>query len=188
MALLPLRPADPFWCCALSWRTPPASPPSVCAFAAAAESILAAFLPLLCPSAPPPLPPSIVAPAASTPTITLPRCCLIAAIATTPDVPTTAAALLLPPVDPPAEANAYDVSAAPATALDATVPASAVVALGRYAARRSRRYRPPLPLTPQFAAPDNPAHASALGSRLLLTAPRSRLSLLPLPPLAPLRC
>ena len=94
----------------------------------------------------------------------------------------------LPPADPPAGADTDADSAALVIALDATVPTSAVVALGRYAAPRSQLPRPPLPLMPKFAAPDNPTHASALGLRPLLTTPHLRLSLLPLPPLAPLRC
>ena len=139
-------------------------------------------------STPPPLPPASVASAASALTDTVSLRCLITAVAAPADAPGTAAALSLLLADPPADVDADTASAAPVIALDSTVPASAVVALGRYADPRSRRPGPPLPLTPQFAAPDDPAHASALGFQPLLTAPRSRLSLLPLPPLAPLSC
>ena len=66
--------------------------------------------------------------------VTSPRRCLIATVAATPDVPTTAFALPLPPLDPPADADAYSVSTATSTALDATVHSSTVVAFGRYMA------------------------------------------------------
>ena len=115
-----------------------------------------------------------------------PHCCLIAAVSGPADAPATAAALPLPSADPPADADADAASSTPAISLDATVPASAFVALGRYTVPRSQRPWPPLPLTPHPAASDNPAHATALDSLPLPTAPRSRLLLLPLPPLASL--
>ena len=114
------------------------------------------------------------------------RRCLITAVAAPADAPGTTAALSLSSVDPPADTDADAASAAPAIARDSTVPYSAIVALGRYAVPRLRRPWPLLPLTPQFPAPDNPAHAVALYSRPLLTASHLRLLLLPLPLLEPL--
>ena len=115
-----------------------------------------------------------------------PHRCLIAAVAVPADAPATAAALPLLSADPPTDADADSAYPASAIALDATVPASSVVTLGRYAVPRSRRPWPLLLLTPYPAALDDSAHAPALDLRPLPTAPLSRLLLLPLPPFPPL--
>ena len=185
LELFPLSPAAPSRCCALTRGMPAAAPPLLQAPSVASEPALSALLPpLFCMRLRHCHPLSLL-PLPRLPPSPLPRC-LIAAVAATPNVPMTSAALPLPPVEPPADAGAYAVSAASDTACQHCP--------------HFRRRHPWTPrcltlATPQacapadnpIAAPDQPSQAPALGSRPLLTSPRSRLFLMPLPPLAPVR-